>query len=200
MTGREEIWASLKLVVGLLVEGDIATAQGILDAAAITVPTGDLFNGAYDEVGNLYQIPEHIINDPDNVVIDAQDELTKGGDNEEATDEDEIERRREEKGKAVIKSEDMLKVKARLSDRGGPDITVTVGKDQSVRVLIRRIQEEANVKTAHCSVAGASLTRIQIPGKGKIKIAYLGKIFKEGETLQAQGWREGHVINALVFQ
>ena len=200
MTGREEIWASLKLVVGLLVEGDIATAQGILDAAAITVPTGDLFNGAYDEVGNLYQIPEHIINDPDNVVIDAQDEFTKGGDNEEATDEDEIERRREEKGKAVIKSEDMLKVKARLSDRGGPDITVSVGKDQSVRVLIRRIQEEANVKTAHCSVAGASLTRTQIPGKGKIKIAYLGKIFKEGETLQAQGWREGHVINALVFQ
>ena len=150
MTGREEIWASLKLVVGLLVEGDIPTAQGILDAAAITVPTGDLFNGAYDEVGNLYQIPEHIINDPDNVVIDAQDEFTKGGDNEEVTDEDEIERRREEKGKAVIKSEDMLKVKARLSDRGGPDITVSVGKDQSVRVLIQRIQEEANVKT--CSL------------------------------------------------
>lgn len=32
-----------------------------------------------------------------------------------------------------------------------------------------------------------------------MKIAYLGKILKDGETLQAQGWREGHVVNALVF-
>lgn len=36
-------------------------------------------------------------------------------------------------------------------------------------------------------------------GNGKIKIAYMGKILKDGETLQAQGWREGHVVNALVF-
>ena len=27
----------------------------------------------------------------------------------------------------------------------------------------------------------------------------MGKILKDGETLQAQGWREGHVVNALVF-
>lgn len=146
VTGREEIWAVLKAVVGLLAEGDIPTAQSILDAAAITVPTGDLINGAYDEVGNLYTIPEHIINDPENVVIDAQDEFTKGEDNGEGTDEEETERRREEKGKAVIKSEDMIRIKARLSDRGGPDITVSMGKDQNVRTLVRRIQEEANVR------------------------------------------------------
>ena len=200
VTGREEVWATLKEVVRLLAEGDIPTAQGILDAAAITVPTGDLINGAYDEVGNLYQIPGHIINDPDNVVIDAQDELTKGEDNGEVTDEDEVERRREEKGKGVIKSEDLIRVKARLSDRGGPDVTVSLGKDQNVRVLVRRIQEEANVRAAPCPEAPFSLTRFQIPGRGKVKIAYLGKIFKDGETLQAQGWQEGHVVNALVFQ
>ena len=34
---------------------------------------------------------------------------------------------------------------------------------------------------------------------GKVKIAYMGKILKNSETLQAQGWREGHVVNALVF-
>lgn len=33
----------------------------------------------------------------------------------------------------------------------------------------------------------------------KMKIAYLGKILKENETLLGQGWREGHVVNALVF-
>ena len=39
----------------------------------------------------------------------------------------------------------------------------------------------------------------QLPETGKVKIAYLGKILKENETLLAQGWREGHVVNALVF-
>lgn len=145
VTNSSEVWAALRTVVGLLREGDIPTAQSILDAAAITVPTGDLVNGAWDSNGNNYQIPAHMINDPDNVVIDAQDEFTKEEGTGVVTDDDEIERRREEKGKAVIKSEDMMRVKARLSDRGGPDIAVTIGKDQSVRVLIRRIQEEANV-------------------------------------------------------
>ena len=40
----------------------------------------------------------------------------------------------------------------------------------------------------------------QIIGKPKLKLAYMGKILKDGESLQAQGWREGHVVNGLVFQ
>jgi hypothetical protein len=32
-----------------------------------------------------------------------------------------------------------------------------------------------------------------------VRIAYMGKILKENETLVAQGWKEGHVVNALVF-
>lgn len=32
-----------------------------------------------------------------------------------------------------------------------------------------------------------------------IKIAYLGKILDEKQSLMAQGWQEGHVLNALVF-
>ena len=40
---------------------------------------------------------------------------------------------------------------------------------------------------------------LQLPDVGKVKIAYLGKVLKEGETLMAQGWQEGHVVNALVF-
>lgn len=188
VTGRQEIWGALKLVVGLLGEHDIQTAQGILDASVITVPTGDLVNGAYDEVGNYYQMPEHMISDPENLVpeekIAAAEPVNHDGeDNDDDTDEEEAERRREEKGKAVLKSGESFKVKARLSDRGGPDMVITLAKDQNVRVLARRIQDEAG-----------------IVGKGKIRIAYLGKILKEGETLQRQGWREGHVVNALVFQ
>ena len=133
-------------MVGLLGDGDITTAQSILDAAAITVPTGDLKNGAYDEAGNLYQLPEYVISDPENMLLDSSNILKGEDESKDVTDdEEEIERKREEKGKAVLKIGDIVKIKARLSDRGGPDVVVTLGKDQPVRILIRRIQDEASV-------------------------------------------------------
>ena len=137
--------------MGLLADGDITTAQSILDAAAITVPTGDLKNGAYDEAGNLYQMPEYVISDPQNLVLNQQGELQKGEVSNDATDDDEaIERKREEKGKSVLKTGDMIKVRARLSDRGGPDVVISLGKDQAVRTLVRRVQEEINVRIESC--------------------------------------------------
>lgn len=133
--------------MSLLAEGDVREAQGILDASAITLPTGDLINGAYDEAGNLYQLPEHIISDPENVAVGSQDDVKTITMPINLTDDEdaEAESRREEKGKGVLKSEDIVKVKARLSDRGGPDLVVAIGKEQNVRVLVRKIQEEANV-------------------------------------------------------
>ena len=137
--------------MGLLADGDITTAQSILDAAAITVPTGDLKNGAYDEAGNLYQMPEYVISDPQNLVSNQQGEIQKGEVSNDATDDDEaIERKREEKGKSVLKTGDMIKVRARLSDRGGPDVIISLGKDQAVRTLVRRVQEEINVRIESC--------------------------------------------------
>ena len=137
----------MRAVVDLLAEGEIATAQGILDASAITLTTGDLLQGAYDEVGNFYQIPEHVISDPTNVIVSARDDVARSGNIAGDTEDDEAERRREEKGKAVLKSEDIMKVRARLSDREGPDIVISLGKEQTIRVLVRRIQEEVNVST-----------------------------------------------------
>lgn len=134
----------------MIAEGEIQTAQGILNASAITVPTGSLINGAYDEVGNFYQMPEHIISDPANLVEDTRafQENTRGESSaDDDTDEDDgVAKRREEKGKTVLKSGDIIRVKARLSDRGGPDVIVTMGKQQNVRILVRRIQEEINVR------------------------------------------------------
>ena len=155
VTGHAEIWATLKVVVGLLADGDITTAQSILDAAAITVPTGDLKNGAYDEAGNLYQMPDHVISDPQNVLLDQHEEDKKGEVSNEAIEEDDaVERKREEKGKSVLKNGDIIKVRARLSDRGGPDVVIQLGKDQAVRLLVRRVQEEANVRIQFLRLIG----------------------------------------------
>lgn len=141
-------------------EGDLATAQGIIDAAGITVPTGNLCEGCYDENGALYRLPQCIVSDPENVVeVSSTDECGTGDlesdaiyDGKLAVDnasEDELipedlERRREEKGKTSER--DLIKVKARLSDRGGPDITVSIGKGQSVGLLARKVQLEAGVR------------------------------------------------------
>lgn len=32
----------------------------------------------------------------------------------------------------------------------------------------------------------------------RIRIAYLGKILDEKTSLAEQGWKEGHIVNALV--
>ncbi|KAH8697351.1 putative ubiquitin domain protein [Talaromyces proteolyticus] len=197
VTGRSEIWDALRAAISLLCGGETDTAQGIIDAAGITVPTGDFCEGCYDENGVLYRLPQCIVSDPENMVDDsflrAQDD--EPGDDvdddaisdpkiipEESDDElipDDLERRREEKGK--MSERDMIKVRARLSDRGGPDVTVSISKTQTVGMLARRIQSEASV-----------------PSFQRVRIAYLGRMLKEHEPLLDQGWNQSNIINALV--
>lgn len=166
----------------MIAEGEIQTAQGILNASAITVPTGSLMNGAYDEVGNFYQMPEHIISDPANLVEDSRtfQENTKGESSadDDTDDDDSVTRRREEKGKGVLKSGDIVRVKARLSDRGGPDIIITMGKQQNVRVLVRRIQEEINVSGGNlsgCCIRNASILDNNPPPSSSFSSLSLGQ-------------------------
>ncbi|PYH87191.1 hypothetical protein BO82DRAFT_4999 [Aspergillus uvarum CBS 121591] len=191
VTGRPEIWAALSAAVSLVRAGDMSTAQTIIDAAGITVPTGDLCQGCYDEQGALYRLPECIVSDPENMVRsvhDQEDEFDTddgrlssdeaSGDDLIATDVD-LERRRDEKGKTSER--DLIRVRARLSDRGGPDIDLSVGKTENVGFIARKVQQEA-----------------VIPRSYRVRIAYLGKILKEHEPLVDQGWNPGYVVNALV--
>ncbi|GMF72759.1 unnamed protein product [Aspergillus oryzae] len=159
VTGKPEIWAALSAAISLMHTGDLTTAQSIIDAAGVTVPTGDLCQGAYDEQGVLYRLPQCIVSDPENLVksnLGEDDFDTDDGKlslDEESGDEliaDDAERRRDEKGK--VSERDLIRVKARLSDRGGPDMVVTVGKTQNVAYIARKLQQEAEVgQTRHIS-------------------------------------------------
>ncbi|KAH8808313.1 ubiquitin domain-containing protein [Xylogone sp. PMI_703] len=196
VTGRPEIWQTIRVALEILWtggdidddDGGVATAGQIFEAAGITVPTGDLANGVYDALGAFYSLPEWIVSDPTNMQEDAEDEESSvGGEGGKTADDDELDeeevlKRREEKGKAVISAKDLIKVKARLSEGNGADVIVNIGKNDSVRLLSRKILEEAG-----------------ITGPKRIKIAYMGKILKENQSLLAQGWNEDHVVNALVF-
>ncbi|KAI0404575.1 hypothetical protein F4802DRAFT_222533 [Xylaria palmicola] len=211
VTGRPEVWQVIRTALEAMWEADIrqaaglepgpdddgtsglATAQGILKAAEVTLPTGNLSNGVYDSLGNYYPLPEWVVCDPTNIIEDSSvqiervdkdgkgdDDLT-GEDTTEEVDEDEALRRREEKGKAVVDVKNLVKVRARLSENY-PDVVIGIGADESVRSLARKIAEESG-----------------LPSTRQVRVAYMGKILKENMPLQNQGWQKDHVVNALVF-
>lgn len=136
---------------------DLATAQSIIDAAGITVPTGDLCQGCYDEQGALYRLPRCIVSDPENMVQEDSASRCDDGYDDFDTDDSKLSLdeasgdeliagdsgdRRDEKGK--ISERDLIRVTARLSDSGS-DVVVSVGKDQTVGLIARRVQQEAGV-------------------------------------------------------
>jgi hypothetical protein len=134
------------------------TAQGILDAVGVTLPTGRMEEGGYDEAGNLYRIPEAVLSDPTNLEDGDGEETivgtaeakegelkvvtTRGSDDDFQDAKESLSK--EEKGKAAV-DKDALKVKCRLSDRGGPDVVVLHGRSQHVAALIQRVREEGEV-------------------------------------------------------
>lgn len=201
VTGRPEVWQTLHAAIQQLwepvspeAEEDeaLATAQSILSAAEVSLPTGNLVNGVYDSLGNYYQLPEWVVSDPDDVLDDDTDDTrdvkgelagteddTGAGDEEE--DDAEAEERRAEKGKAVVDVREQITVRARLSETGR-DFQVTVGKADTVRTVAKRLAQESSLASTK-----------------KIRIAYMGKILKETSSLQVQGWQTGHIINAFVF-
>lgn len=158
VTGRAEIWAAVSTAISLMRGGDLTTAQGIIDAAGITVPTGNLCEGCYDEQGMLYRLPQCIVSDPKNLVVSHQDEESRADDEDGeslsdgklATDDasgdelisQDVERRRDEKGKTSERN--LIRVVARLSD-DRPDVILAVGKAQTVGFLARKLHREAKV-------------------------------------------------------
>lgn len=157
-SGRPEVWQAIKAVLEILwagrdsengIVGDsLGTAQQILDAAEIIVPHNNMSPGVYDSFGAYYPIPRHIISDPTNVVLVPRiDDSGKKEKPERATEHDEEEAimRREEKGKNVIDPKDMIKLRAKLSDRDVAPIQVFIGRNDSVRLVARKIAEETGV-------------------------------------------------------
>jgi hypothetical protein len=171
----------------------LATAQTILSAAEISLPTGNLVNGVYDSLGNYYQLPEWVVSDPSDVIDDDTDDTRDakgelagleddtGAGEEEENDDPEAEQRRAEKGKAVVDERELIAVRARLSETGR-DFQVSVGKAETVRSIAKKFAQVSS-----------------LPATKRIRIAYMGKILKETSSLEAQGWQSGHIVNALVF-
>lgn len=190
------------MVCQLLRRGEIEEAQGILDAAGLSVPNGrvargkgrDKRGGIYDERGVLYEVPEWIVADPRDVVEDGgsvEKEVDDGegddgesevgvvaGEDGEEEDKEIVSSRPKGKGRAEDIGEE-VRLRARLSDRGS-DVEVTLGSKQTVRVAVQKIREQT--------------------GCNRLRLVYMGKPMDEGRTLRDCGWRSGQVVNAFVFE
>ena len=190
VSGNHEIWKALRLVCDLMRKGDVAEAQGILDAVNVTCPHGRIASGrgrsrekggVYDERGELYDIPAWVLTDPEDIIEDEEKDATNGA----ADEDDDAEavaaaRRRDEKGKGRAEDPgEMLQLRTRLSDRG-TDIIVSVGMKQKIATIIQSIQERT--------------------GNKRVRLMYLGKTLDERQTLEQSGFKQGNVVNAMVFE
>ncbi|CAG8603187.1 9037_t:CDS:2 [Funneliformis caledonium] len=63
--GRLEIWQALRCACE---SEDLVLSQAIIDSANVTIPTGNLADGCYDELGNKYVIPLYCIVEPTNLI------------------------------------------------------------------------------------------------------------------------------------
>lgn len=68
--GLVDTWNSLRVAVELSHQNDLPTAQAVLDSAGITIPTGDLGSGCYDERGHRFVLPEFVLSEPSNIMDD----------------------------------------------------------------------------------------------------------------------------------
>ena len=159
VTGRPEIWQTIQQVLDVLwsggdegdTDGGLATAQTILDAAGITIPTGDLAGGAYDSFGAHYSLPEYIVSDPQDLAEVPAGNSNQGEDKsceegEDSLSEDELLRRRQEKGKGVLNDEDMITIRVKVSDREETPLRVTISREDKLKTVAFKILEEAEVR------------------------------------------------------
>ena len=162
VTGRQEIWQTIQAALEVLQaapdtvsrqQESIAAAQTILDAAEITLPSGNLANGVYDALGNYYSLPEYVVSDPTDLVHDPVDHGQHGkqvnsingaSQVEDDNEGEELSRRREEKGKAIVNFSGQISVKARLSENA-QDIEVNIGERDTAKILARKILVQSGV-------------------------------------------------------
>ncbi|KAF2431087.1 hypothetical protein EJ08DRAFT_588012, partial [Tothia fuscella] len=185
VTGRSEVWAAVRLVCDLIEQGELGEAQAVLEAAGCTCPSGDLWGrkgGVYDELGEKYVVPTWVVGEPPGMTDEDAEVVKETGSGDTDTG-----KRKDEKGKGRLLMDEMegegdMKVKVRLSHTA-QDIIIRTRDGEEVSVLLRRIVEKAELHP---------LT--------KVKIGYLGKLLHENESLAAQGWAEGHILNVYVLE
>ena len=132
VTGDIQVWRCLQAATEALQDGDVATAQTLLDAQDCTCPTGQLWSRIYDDRGNEYRVPEWLVIEP--AVIVEEDDFPKTEDKTEdvtATDDSEPDRE--------------FVVRVRMSATS-TDLRVSVRKRETIASIREKLKTQAQVR------------------------------------------------------
>lgn len=121
-------------------DGGLQTAQQILTAAEITVPSGDLADGAYDSFGAFYGLPEHVVSDPEDIVSTESLRVANGEEGSADTKEVPV-----VEDKQIPIPEVEVSIKARRSDGMVKDLVISASKKDSIQLLNKKFMDVAKV-------------------------------------------------------
>ncbi|UPX10857.1 uncharacterized protein EKO05_0001494 [Ascochyta rabiei] len=160
VTGSSEVWACLRVASEALQTGDVATAQGLLDALGCTCPNGQLWGGVYDDRGTLYKVPEWLIIEPaglveEDMLASAVEDNTDVAD---AVDE-----------QALGLDQDFV-VRVRISSTS-QDFRISVWRRETIASIREKLKTQA-----------------QLDPDERIRIAYGGRIYADHEILETNGF------------
>jgi len=169
--GLVETWNSLRVAVELSHQNDLSTAQAVLDSAGISIPTGDLGQGCYDELGHRFVVPDFVLCEPSNISDD--DVEAKPRDSSSTA----IMKHETEGLESVDNAETSYSVKIRMSTTA-KDVGVNFSGAENVVDVKKRLMEQAGLT-------------------GDVKLFLFGKPLREDTPLLKQGW-DNHIIQAFV--
>lgn len=169
--GLVETWNSLRVAVELSHQHDLSTAQAVLDSAGITIPTGDLGQGCYDERGHRFVVPEFVLSEPSNI-MDDEVELKPRDSSSTAVMKHEIEALQ-----SIDEEDESYTVKFRMSTTS-KDIGVNFKGNENVVDVKKRLMQQVGLT-------------------GDVKLFLFGKPLREDTPLLKQGWND-HIVQAFV--
>ncbi|KAI8819446.1 uncharacterized protein EV422DRAFT_507505 [Fimicolochytrium jonesii] len=223
-SGLAQVWQALRAACEA---PTLELAQAIVDSANMTVPTGRLTDGCYDERGNMYTIPAFCIVDPTRVRgllpperdedaegDHADDDDGEGADGATITDGGIT----GTSGASDIKGKRLSKSSKRSSttsphpphqppalDPTAPTLTLTArlstGKDVKLQTTAATTVRDMRAMVAGVVGEESSTTTAKggKPGKPpKLKFFYLGRLLEDGASVKGLELGEGSVVQVMI--
>ena len=186
--GREDSWQTLKGVAQALIDGDVALANALLDAAEFTSPNGSL-ELCYDSYGEQYAVPTLCYATPSNVARSSSDASPDAA-GSTAIDHGSMEADVKGRDPTEVMDESMIvNLKVRIVNSG---ITVAV-----------RGWKNCRVADIHTQVARELLKRDDVDYDSpprKMRLFYMGKEMSAGQLLSTYAVGEKHIILVHILQ
>ncbi|ORX88316.1 hypothetical protein K493DRAFT_341370 [Basidiobolus meristosporus CBS 931.73] len=193
--GRREIWQRLRTVCETT---DLSQAQSIVDSLRLSVPTGHLSDGCYDELGNRYIIPIYCFAEPANLI-----RPTPGSSPNHPSAEYELNHKSNPGQIPTItitehaESEPygypmyMPQTSTSTSDEG-EELVVRLSTGKDIRIKVSPLDNMEVVKSKVCGVENVDPSRVNA------RFFYMGKMLNNSTTIQEINVPAGGVIQALV--